>query len=221
MIVRYFAGAADLAGTDEELISLSSDLSIAEFWKLLSQKHPELAPHISSMAMAINDELHSKQTHLRDDDVVDVMPPVAGGCSRVFVELREEPISSQACIDHVSHSSAGGIATFIGVVRDHADGKSVSRLDYSIHPTLALKEMRRIADQVAAQNNQLRIAVQHRYGSLSVGDLAVVVAVSSPHRAEAFSACRSTIDAIKDSVPIWKKEWDADGNPSWVNLETK
>ncbi len=108
---------------------------------------------------------------------------------------------------------------FVGVVRDHADGKPVARLDYEAHPTLALVEMRRVLETVVAEFEGARVACIHRVGELTIGDLAVVVAASAPHRAEAFAACRAAIDRVKETVPIWKHEWEPSGAASWVNLD--
>jgi molybdopterin synthase catalytic subunit len=107
---------------------------------------------------------------------------------------------------------------FLGVVRDHAEQGAVSRLDYEAHNSLAHKEMLRILLAISGEYPGTRLSVQHRVGSLQIGDLAVVVAASAAHRAEAFAACRAAIDRIKESVPIWKKEWAPDGSALWVNL---
>ena len=109
---------------------------------------------------------------------------------------------------------------FQGVVRDHADGKPVARLDYEAHESLAEKEIQRVLLKVAEEHPGVRIAAAHRVGQLAVGDIAVCVAVSGAHRDEAFAACRSAIDRIKETVPIWKKEWGPGGEAHWVNLES-
>lgn len=140
--------------------------------------------------------------------------------SRVMMaEVSNSPLSIDAAFNAVSRAEAGGIALFVGVVRDHADGKSVSKLEYEAHPTMAVKELRRVLEQVASECPEAVLACAHREGALSVGELAVVVAASAPHRAEAFAACRLAIDRLKETVPIWKKEWDVEGAANWVNLE--
>ena len=119
----------------------------------------------------------------------------------------------------VAHEGAGGIAVFIGAVRNHADGKAVARLDYEAHVALAEKEMRRVLEEIHATDPGTRLCAIHRIGELQVTDLAIVVAASAPHRAEAFAACREAIEQIKKRVPVWKKEWSPDGSANWVNLE--
>jgi molybdopterin synthase catalytic subunit len=115
----------------------------------------------------------------------------------------------------VSEPGAGGIALFAGAVRDTDHGRAVTRLSYSAHPTAAA-ELRRVAEKIAASHEVRALAAVHRVGDLEIGDLAVVVAVSSAHRAEAFEACRALIDTLKHEVPIWKQQWFGDGSSEWV-----
>jgi len=116
----------------------------------------------------------------------------------------------------VKDSAAGGIALFLGAVRDHDHGRTVTALDYSAHPSAA-ELLRKVAGEVAARHGAVvALAAIHRVGELTVGDLAVVVGASAPHRAEAFAACRDFIDTLKEQVPIWKHESFAGGDSSWV-----
>ncbi|MBC7170957.1 MAG: molybdenum cofactor biosynthesis protein MoaE [Polyangiaceae bacterium] len=217
--VRYFAAARDLAGVTEERLPWARAASRSALDALLVERHPRLAPHLSRMRLAINGEIGATGEELRAGDEVDVLPPVAGGSPVALCRVSDTPLSIDECFNAVRHPSAGGVALFVGVVRDHAEGKPVARLDYEAHPTLAAREMHLALESAAAVANGVRVAATHRAGSLAVGDLAVVVAASAPHRAEAFEACRHAIERIKETVPIWKHEWDADGNAHWVNLE--
>ena len=115
----------------------------------------------------------------------------------------------------VAEPGAGGIALFVGAVRDSDHDRPVSGLSYSAHPS-AEAELRRVAETVAEKFPVLAVAAVHRAGDLDVGDLAVVAAVACPHRAEAFDACRALIDELKASVPIWKHQRFADGGSEWV-----
>jgi molybdopterin synthase catalytic subunit len=132
-----------------------------------------------------------------------------------LAEIREGPLSVDEVLAAVSDPGAGGIALFAGTVRDRDGGQHVVRLSYSAHPSAAA-EMRRVAGKVAAEFGVLALAAVHRAGDLEIGDLAVVVAVSCPHRGEAFEACRMLIDTLKREVPIWKHQWFADGTTEWV-----
>jgi molybdopterin synthase catalytic subunit len=133
-----------------------------------------------------------------------------------LAELRAEPLSVDEVLRAVGHPAAGGIALFAGVVRDHDEGRGVTRLAYSAHPS-AGAELRRAAEKVAAGFDVHALAAVHRTGKLEVGEIAVVVAVACAHRGEAFDACRVLIDELKATVPIWKHQEFGDGGSEWVN----
>jgi molybdopterin synthase catalytic subunit len=134
-----------------------------------------------------------------------------------LLDVRESPLSVDEVLAAVSDPSAGGIALFVGTVRDADDGRAVATLGYSAHPS-APSMLREVAEHVVATHQVTALAAVHRVGDLVVGDLAVVVAVSCPHRAEAFAACRDLIDELKGTVPIWKNQVFADGSQEWVGL---
>ena len=133
-----------------------------------------------------------------------------------LAEIRGTALSVDEVLSAVSDPAAGGVSLFVGTVRDHDHGEDVVRLSYSAHPS-AEAELRRVAEKVAASYNVTAIAAVHRVGDLDVGDLAVVVAVSCPHRGEAFDACRALIEELKASVPIWKHQQYVGGHSDWVN----
>ena len=130
----------------------------------------------------------------------------------------ETPLSVADATAAVSGPHVGGIDLFLGAVRDHNDGRAVTRLDYHAYVSMAEKEMQRIAEEIAHEIPGVTLAALHRVGSLAVGDLAVVCAAGAVHRGEAFQACRALIDRIKHRVPIWKREHGPDG-PYWVGWE--
>jgi molybdopterin synthase catalytic subunit len=133
----------------------------------------------------------------------------------IIVDIRESPLSLDEVIKNVAHPGAGGIATFVGVVRDENDGHVVTRLDYSAYAGMAKREMQKIVDEIEREIDGARVSAIHRVGPLAVGDLAIVCAASAPHRGEAFRACRELIDRIKARVPVWKREWGPEG-AAWV-----
>ncbi|MET8974501.1 molybdenum cofactor biosynthesis protein MoaE [Streptomyces sp. NPDC004539] len=134
-----------------------------------------------------------------------------------LIAVRDEPLSLDEVFRAVGDPSAGGVALFVGTVRDHDGGTDVDSLGYSCHPS-AESEMRRVAEKVVAEYPVRALAAVHRVGDLQVGDLAVVVAVSCAHRAEAFAACRKLIDDLKREVPIWKRQTFSDGTDEWVGV---
>jgi molybdopterin synthase catalytic subunit len=138
------------------------------------------------------------------------------GHSRVrLAELREAPLSVDEVLAAVADPRAGGVSVFVGAVRDDDGGRAVERLDYSAHPTAAVV-LREVAARAASADGVVAVAAVHRTGALVIGDLAVVVAASAVHRAEAFAACRQLIDELKHEVPVWKHQYFADGTQEWV-----
>lgn len=134
-----------------------------------------------------------------------------------LADLRDEPLSVDEVLDAVRHPACGGVALFVGVVRDHDKGQDVSALEYSAHPS-AVEVLRGTCESVAQRSKAMRVAAVHRTGALAVGDLAVVVAASAPHRGQAFDACRDLIDTLKSTTPIWKHQHFEDGSAEWVGL---
>jgi molybdopterin synthase catalytic subunit len=132
-----------------------------------------------------------------------------------LIAVRDSQLSVDEVLAAVADPAAGGLALFAGAVRDSDHDRDVTALSYSAHPS-AEAELRRVAEVIAEKFPVLGIAAVHRVGDLEIGDLAVVVAVSCPHRAEAFDACRELIDELKASAPIWKHQRFAEGDSEWV-----
>ncbi len=130
--------------------------------------------------------------------------------------LTESSLDASRLIATVLSPERGGIAAFIGVVRSEHQGRAVTRLDYSAYPEMAEAECGRIVTETEARW-PVRVALEHRLGTLQVGEAAVVVAVAGAHRDEAFAACRHVIEELKRRVPIWKREHFVDGGLEWVN----
>ena len=131
--------------------------------------------------------------------------------------LTESPILLDPLIDQVRSPDRGGIAIFLGLVRDHHQGKGVLGLDYSAYGPMAESVTQQIIDEVAGRGSRVAVAVQHRVGALTIGDIAVAVVAASAHRGEAFEACRYVIEELKKRVPVWKKEMFVDGTVEWVD----
>ncbi|MCY3749755.1 MAG: molybdenum cofactor biosynthesis protein MoaE [Chloroflexi bacterium] len=133
----------------------------------------------------------------------------------MIVELTSDPIDVPRLIDHVNKPSNGGICTFLGVVRDNAEGRPVVKLGYEAYESMAVVQMRAIVEEAIQRWDLDAVALSHRTGELEIGEASVAIAVGAPHRAEAFEACRYIIDTLKTRVPIWKKEFFQDG-AVWV-----
>jgi molybdopterin synthase catalytic subunit len=134
---------------------------------------------------------------------------------KIHLHITDELLDIMTCISQVTGPECGGLDVFIGTVRDATKGKQVLRLEFEAYEGMALKEMRKIAEAAFAQWPVQALAMHHRTGTLQVGDVAVVIAVSAAHRDAAFEACRFAIDTLKQTVPIWKKEVFSDGE-MWV-----
>jgi len=132
------------------------------------------------------------------------------------VLITSEKLNIQDCYNFVQNASCGGIALFVGTVRNSTQNKTVTLLDFSAYEPMALKEMQKIADLALTKFQIHKIAIHHAVGELQIGAVPVIIAVSSAHRKAAFEACEYAIDTLKETVPIWKKEHFKDGEV-WVN----
>lgn len=133
-----------------------------------------------------------------------------------MIKITEEAIDVNEVINNVQSESAGAIDVFIGTVRNSTSQKSVSRLDFEAYDSMAIKEIEKIILHAKEKWPIQKMSIYHRKGILNIGEIAVVIAVSTPHRKEAFEACKFAIDTLKETVPIWKKEIFDDGEV-WVS----
>ncbi len=132
-------------------------------------------------------------------------------------EVTTEPLSVDSLVQAVLTHADGAVVTFVGTVRDNHQGRGVLALEYEAYSEMAEAEMRRIGTQMISKWGLHGIAMRHRVGKLDVGDISVVIATSSPHRREAFEACGEALEMLKATVPVWKKEYFADGEV-WVGM---
>ena len=133
----------------------------------------------------------------------------------LLIDILDKPLDVAACTEWVTHPAAGAIDIFVGTVRNQTKGNEVVRLDFEAYIPMAISEMRKIAEQAKERWPVQKIVFQHRVGSLAIGETAVIIAVSTPHRKASFEACQFCIDTLKETVPIWKKEIFRDGEV-WV-----
>ncbi len=134
----------------------------------------------------------------------------------ISIKITSDKLNLQTCNDFVQDDACGGIALFVGTVRNITKNKTVVRLDFSAYEPMAIKEMFKIAEQAIEKFPINKIAIHHAVGNLQIGDVPVIISVSSAHRGAAFEACQYAIDTLKETVPIWKKEHFEDGEV-WVN----
>ena len=221
--VRLFARYREAAGRDRLEIDLPEGGTVETAWEAVSRRFPALGQYRPFTLFALREDYVSADHRLGDGDELCLFPPVSGGAAvpgQDWIEVTTEPLSERAVAQAVEHPGAGALALFSGVVRDQTGGRRVKFLEYEAHGAMALAKMREIGAAIRSRWPAIaRIALVHRIGRLEIGESSVMIAVSSPHRAQAFEACRFAIDTLKETVPIWKKEHFEDGEV-WVGLQS-
>jgi molybdopterin converting factor subunit 1 len=218
--VRLFAALAEAAGADLLEVDLPAGATVRQALEALAARVPAVGRYAASLLTAVNMEYVRGDEPLREGDEVAVIPPVSGGagpCAGRF-EVVEGPIDPAALVADVAHPSCGAIDLFVGTVRDNAEGRPVSGIEYHAYREMATRKLAEIGEEIRRHWGLERVAIVHRVGRLAVGEASVVIAVAAPHRAQAFEACRHAIERIKVIVPIWKKEVWAGGGSHWVGL---
>jgi len=214
VMVRLFGSLREATGAKELAVSLDAGARVAELFALLAADHAAFEKLGAKLRVAVNQNVVGFEHALADGDEVAFLPPVSGGSEPKRCWISDQPLDTGAVVNRVLGPDTGGIVTFVGTVRDASRGHSIRHLEYEAYPEMAEREMEKICDE-AAQQWGARVAVAHRVGHLPIGEIAVVVAAAAKHRAEAFAACRYTIDVLKQRVPIWKKEF-AESGEYWV-----
>jgi MoaE-MoaD fusion protein len=215
--VLLFARLREQAGGDRFALELSGASTVADAYAELRRLHPGLEARREIVRAAVNQDFAGWEDALADGDEVAFIPPVSGGAegAGVLFELTDQPLDSRRLEATVARAGAGAICTFTGVVRDNSRGRQTTRLEYEAYPAMAESQMRSIAGEIAERWPEARVAMAHRTGVLEIGEASVVVSVSCPHRGDAIAACKWGIDRLKETVPVWKKEFFADGEV-WI-----
>jgi MoaE-MoaD fusion protein len=208
--LKLFATLRERAGTSDLDRQFSDGVSVGEIWHALTREFPALAGQDEALSFAVNQEYVKPDFRPGDGLIDDVMGPVRIVRSRIDIAALEAAVADPG---------AGAIATFVGMTRNENSGRRVLRLEYEAYEPMALSEMRKLAEEAGQRWKITRAAITHRIGVVEIGEASVAIAVSAPHRAEAFSACRFLIDRIKEIVPIWKKE-HFEGGEIWVGCQT-
>lgn len=215
--VLYFAVARERAKTSSEQLPFSEQAkTVRGLLAELGRRHPELVPVIPHLRVAVDQEFVGLDAPVAPGSEVALIPPVAGGGGGLF-RVSASPVRLEEVVEAVRGNSVGGVVTFLGTVRGESHAKRVVGLEYEAFVPMAEKCLREIGEEVRARWPDVGLAVVHRVGSLSPGEVAVAIAAAAPHRKEAFLACEFAIDRLKEKVPIWKKELTEDG-AVWVGL---
>ncbi|WP_438447556.1 molybdenum cofactor biosynthesis protein [Gorillibacterium sp. sgz5001074] len=224
--IRVFAGLADkLGGSAVELDTDAETLTAGELKMLLSERYPEAAGTIRISFVAKNQAYAKPEELIREGDELALIPPVSGGSgltsqeqtdrmpdAPILYELTRDVIDAGAVSAKVADPNHGAALAFIGTTREFTQGQRTLTLDYDAYEPMALATMAQIGDEIGLKWPGTRCAITHRLGRVAVGETSVVIAVSSPHRAECYEASRYAIERLKQVVPIWKKELWEDGS---------
>ena len=218
--VLFFGMLKDVAGRTEEALELGPGARVGSVLEHYARQFPRLREMEDSILLARNQRFAAGAEEIGDGDEIALLPPVSGGAcgyshcieteAGIFA-LTREPIDARELAGRVKRPADGALATFEGVVRNHTDGRAVLYLDYECYEPMAVKVMAEIGGQIARAHPIGRLAMVHRLGRMEIGETSVVVMAGAAHREAAFAAAREGIDRLKRSVPIWKKEYFADG----------
>jgi MoaE-MoaD fusion protein len=221
--VLFFGQLKEIVGSAQDDADLADGARVEDLFDRYGQRFPKLAEFRPSIAASINQEYANWQSPLSSGDEVAFLPPVSGGQEQAtqiedIFQIVRAPIRSQEIIDTIKSPGDGAMVFFDGFVRDNFKGQRTEYLVYEAYEAMALAKMREIGAQMRQKFAIHRIAIVHRLGRLEIGETSVLIAVSSPHRAAAFDACRYGIDTLKRTVPIWKKEYFV-GGAVWAEGE--
>lgn len=207
----------------ELIFELTAPATVAELWQSLRAQYPALAPYDGTVAIAVNQAFASPATPLAEGDEVALLPPVSGGLGEpvlplvsAHARLQRESIESAVLLADCKQAEDGAACLFDGIVRNNTRGRRTLYLEYDSYPAMALAEMEKLAQQALSSYAVRDVRIAHRIGRLEIGESSVLIVVASAHRGAAFDACRWIIDSLKKTVPIWKKEFFADG-AAWAD----
>ena len=216
--VLFFGRLREIVGRAEDDAELVDGSRVEDLFERYGQRYPELAGFRGSVVASVNQVFSDWGMALKAGDEVAFLPPVSGGSQAAGVEfggdvfeLAREPIRVAEIVARLKAPEDGAVLVFEGIVRNHSGGRRTLYLDYEAYEEMALAKMREIGGAMHGQFTVDRVALVHRLGRLEIGETSVFIGVSSAHRRAAFDACRFGIDTLKRTVPIWKKEYFADG----------
>jgi molybdopterin converting factor subunit 1 len=214
--VKLFAGLREAAGASDLDEEFEGDtLTVSEFARRFADRMPMLKQQMETVAIAVNEEYTRRGDQpIHDGDVVALIPPIAGGAEVPHFLVTAEALDRDALRDLVRTDEAGAVVLFEGIVRNHHEGHQVLRLEYEAYAPMAEKQLAAVAAEVLREFGDREvydIAAHHRTGPMGIGDVSLLVAVSSAHRKDGFDAALRAVDRIKETVPVWKKEYGPDG----------
>jgi MoaE-MoaD fusion protein len=210
--VLFFGMLKDATSKANDSLDLPSGATVRDVLDHYVKRLPSVKTALPTLAVAVNQHYASADTKLKDDDEIALLPPVSGGSEgNAHVSIVRDPIATNTIVDQIKRADDGAAVVFEGVVRNQTRGRRTLYLDYEAYEEMALRQMGTLATQALAQFSIRDVAIVHRLGRLQTGETSVLIVVVSAHRAAAFETCRWLIDTLKQTVPIWKKEYFEDG----------
>jgi molybdopterin synthase catalytic subunit len=216
--VLFFGVLRDVTGLREDSIDVAEGGRASSVFDLYAARFPLLREMSASIVLAVNQKFCAPSVGLSDGDELAFLPPVSGGSDEHFFALTRDPIDAAALARRILRDEDGAIVTFEGVTRNNTKGRATRYLDYECYEAMAVKTMAEIGAEIARTHEISRIAMVHRLGRIEIGETSVVVIATAPHRKAAFDAAFEGINKLKRLVPVWKKEYFADGEV-WVDGE--
>lgn len=221
--VLFFGQLKDIIGLTHDELEVEEGASLETVFRHYASQFPKLDAMASSIAMARNQRFADPLEALHDGDEVALMPPVSGGSQwlasgggeGVFAAVTASPIDSRRLVERAQTDGDGAVLVFEGVVRDNSGGRQTLHLDYECYVPLALRQLEEIGRGIRARFGIRAIALVHRIGRLQIREASVSIVVAAAHRRPAYQASLAAIDEVKCKVPVWKKEYFADGEV-WV-----
>ncbi len=213
--VKFFALFREWVGMREDWPEITPGTTVGALWLQYVEKSNNSRLSAVRAAFSVNQKLATAETVLNGGEEVAFLPPVSGGEDERRYFVNSEPLDLGRLIGLVENPGAGGIVTFTGVVRDNAHGRAVKFLEYEAYPEMAEKVLADVSREAEDRWPGVRLAIAHRTGHLNIGQASLMIAVSAPHRPEAFAACRYALERIKAILPVWKKEFASD-DEYWV-----
>jgi molybdopterin converting factor subunit 1 len=209
--VLFFGITHDLTGCARDEMVLPEGERLEGLQGIYERRFPRLLSVKGSLLVAVNQEIASPSTPLRDGDEVAFMPPVSGGAGRDFYRITRFPISTSSLADELQAPEDGAVVIFEGIVRNHSRGRSTLYLEYEAYEAMAIHKMEELGCEARRKFAIDGVGIVHRLGRMEIGETSVAIIVTAEHRRAAFEACQYAIDRLKQVVPIWKKEFFTDG----------
>ncbi len=211
--VLFFGLTHELTGLQEDHVELAEGGNLDHLRRLCEGRFPRLREFAGSLLLAVNQQVAESSSPLQDGDEVAFMPPVSGGCGscRDVYRITRDKVTTADLAESLKGPQAGAVVVFEGIVREQSHGRKTLYLEYEAYEPMAIRKMEEIGEEARSRFEIENVGIIHRVGKLEIGETSVAIVVTAAHRQAAFEACQYAINRLKQTVPIWKKEFFEDG----------